>query len=75
MFRAALYTEVDGFTALFCELEDIPVRHYNRTFYITEGNLKQAAQHMIAQQIITQERIDCVVQSVQDNMGYATACR
>jgi hypothetical protein len=45
-------TEVDGYTALFCELEDIPIQHYDCTFYITDDNLLKIARVLLMYKII-----------------------
>jgi hypothetical protein len=46
------YTEIDGESALLCELIGIPVKHYDTTFKITNKNLEKAARLMLQYQMI-----------------------
>jgi len=58
-------TEIDGWIALYCELEDIPIIHYDTTFYITEANLLEITERLMHMQII----------QIKPTLEYLRSCR
>ncbi len=46
------WIEIDGETALWCVIEGIKVRHYDKVFKIKECDLERIAREMLKRQII-----------------------